>query len=100
MKNVIVMGILCVFLLSGCQSSTASFNQAMELIDKAAAVAEKQGTAYNATLRWNGKIGGGWIQRIEVDSGVSVEIHFQGNAAAERATVVRPGDGSDGSDGG
>lgn len=76
-------------LATGCASTPKSFDQAMLLIDKAAEIAERQGTAYNATVRWNGKLGGSWIQRAELDSGVTVEITFHGNAA-ERAAVNKP----------
>ncbi len=82
----IALGFVIV-LATGCASTPKSFDQALLLIDKAAAIAEKQGTAYTATVRWNGKVGGSWIQRAELDSGVTVEVNFHGNAAAQRAAV-------------
>ena len=82
----IALGVIVV-LATGCQSLPSSFDQGLELIEKAADLAEKQGIAYNATIRWNGKIGGAWIQRAELDSGVTVEASFHGNAAAERSAV-------------
>lgn len=80
----IVLGLI---LVAGCSSTPKGFDQGLLLIDKAAAIAERQGTAYSATIRWNGKVGGAWIQRVELDSGVVVEVNFHGNAAVERAAV-------------
>lgn len=90
MKLVSILAIGLLVLAIGCASTPKSFDQAMLLVDKAAAIAEKQGTAYSATVRWNGKLGGAWIQRAELDSGVTVEVHFHGNAAAERVAVEKP----------
>ncbi len=84
--HAIVLGITVV-LVAGCQTLPTSFDQGLQLIEKAADVAEKQGTAYSATIRWDGKLGAAWIQRGELDSGVTVEVSFHGNAAAERAAV-------------
>ena len=81
-----VIGLL-VLAAMGCASTPKSFDQALLLVEKAAAIAEKQGTAYSASVRWNGKLGGAWIQRGELDSGVTVEVNFHGNAAAVRAAV-------------
>lgn len=88
MKSIyaIALGFIVV-LATGCQGTPKSFEQGLLLIDKAAEIAERQGTAYSATIRWNGKVGGSWIQRAELDSGVTVEVNFHGNAAAERAAV-------------
>lgn len=82
----IAFGVVVIF-ATGCQSMPKSFDQGLTLIEKAADLAEKQGIAYSATIRWDGKIGGAWIQRAEVDSGVTVEASFHGNAAAERPAV-------------
>ncbi len=86
MKKIVIFSTIFV-LLMGCNIVPKSFEQGLQLIDKAAEVAEKQGTAYNATIRWDGKVGGSWIQRAELDSGVTVEVTFHGNAAAERPSV-------------
>lgn len=94
MKNAISIFVIGLFatlvLLTGCQTVPKNFEQGLQLIQKAAEIAEKQGTAYNATIRWDGKLGAGWIQRAEIDTGVTVEVNFQGNAAAERAAVKKP----------
>lgn len=90
MKIISMLAIGIVLALAGCQSIPKSFDQGLQLIDKAAAIAEKQGIAYSATIRWDGKLGGAWIQRAELDSGVIVEITFHGNAATERAAVSAP----------
>jgi len=87
--STIVLGLLVV-VATGCNSAPKNFQQGLDLIDKAAAIAEKQGTAYTASIRWDGKLGGAWIQRAELDSGVTVEVNFHGNAAAERAAVKNP----------
>ncbi len=78
---------LGLMILAGCQSVPKNFEQGLMLIEKAADIAEKQGTAYNATIRWDGTVGGAWIQRGEFDSGVTVEVTFHGNAASERDAV-------------
>lgn len=87
MKFISMFVLGMIVLTMGCQSAPKSFDDALMLVDKAAAIAEKQGTAYSATVRWDGKLGGAWIQRAELDSGVTVEVNFHGNAAAERAAV-------------
>lgn len=87
MKLISMLAIGIILTIAGCQTVPKSFDQGLLLIDKAATIAEKQGTAYSATIRWNGKLGGAWIQRAELDSGVIVEITFHGNAAAERAAM-------------
>lgn len=89
MKRLSMLTIGFLILTAGCASTPKSFDQALLLIDKAAEIAERQGTAYNATIRWNGKLGGSWIQRAELDSGVTVEVTFHGNAAAERVAVKK-----------
>lgn len=89
MKIKLLLVSLC--LLTGCASTPeVNFDRALMLVDKAAALAEKQGIAHTSTIRWDGKVGVSWIQRGELDSGVLVEITFHGNAAAERAAVNRP----------
>lgn len=90
MKLISTFAFVTVLVLTGCQSLPTSFDQGLVLIEKAADLAEKQGIAYTSTIRWNGKVGGAWIQRAELDSGVTVEANFHGNAAAQRATVPDP----------
>lgn len=90
MKRAILSVIASLTLLAGCQAAPQGFEQGLQLIDKAAEIAEKQGTAYSASIRWDGKLGAAWIQRAELDSGVTVEVNFHGNAAAERETVHKP----------
>lgn len=85
MKKIILLSL--VFVLVGCNAVPKSFEQGLALIDKAAKLAEKQGTAYSATIRWNGEVEGLWVQGINLDSGVTVEVSFHGNAASERAAV-------------
>ncbi|MHA2279451.1 MAG: hypothetical protein ACXAC5_00970 [Promethearchaeota archaeon] len=82
-----LLTLICVLFTLGCQAAPKSFDQGLALIDKAAEIAQKQGTAYTASICWDGKLGGGWIQRAELDSGVTVEVNFHGNAASERATL-------------
>ena len=84
--HIITLSVIMILAI-GCQTLPTSFDQGLQLIEKAADVAEKQGTAYNATIRWNGKLGAAWVQRGELDTGVTVEVSFHGNAAAERAAV-------------
>lgn len=88
-KTPIIVTILIALLLvaPGCNTVPKSFEQGLQLIEKAAAVAERQGTAYSATIRWDGTVAGSWIQRAELDAGVTVEVSFHGNAAAERDAV-------------
>lgn len=81
MKKILTLSIL---LFAGCNATPKNFDQGLKMIEKAAEIAEKQGTAYTANLRWDGKLGASWIQRAELDSGVKVDITFHGNAAAER----------------
>lgn len=85
MKKIAIFSILLV--LTGCAAVPKSFDQGLQLINRAAKIAEQQGTSYSATIRWNGKLGGAWIQRGELDSGVTMEISFHGNAAAQRPSV-------------
>lgn len=89
-KTLSVITISCVLFALGCNATTKNWDQGLALIDKAAKIAERQGTAYTATIRWDGKLGGAWIQRAEIDSGITVEVNFHGNAAAERAAVKKP----------
>lgn len=83
---VIALGVVVV-LAAGCQSMPTSFDQGLMLIEKAANLAERQGIAYSSTIRWDGRMGVTWGQRAELNSGVTVEANFHGNAAVERATV-------------
>lgn len=89
MKKILI-SICCVFLFAGCAALPKSWDEGLALIDKAAEIAERQGTAYTAKISWNGKFGAAWIQRAELDSGVTVEVNFHGNAAAERDAVGPP----------
>ena len=81
--------LMCLILFSvGCEGTTdKGFDQGLQLIEKAAELAERQGTAYNATIRWDGTIEGAWKQGIELNSGVTAEVSFHGNAAAERQST-------------
>lgn len=82
-----LLALTCILFILGCQSVPKGFDQGLALVDKAADLAEKHGTAYTANLRWDGKLGAAWIQRAELDSGVTVDFTFHGNAAAERDAV-------------
>jgi len=85
----VILSAICVswIFFAGCQAIPKTFEQGMDLLDKAAEKAEKHGTAYSGVIRWDGTVGGAWIQRGEVDTGVYLEFSVHGNAAAERPAV-------------
>ena len=74
--------------LSGCATMPKTFEQGLELIDKGADLAEKQGVAFNATLEWNGDVGVSFKQVGALETGMLVKLNFHGNAASQRATVA------------
>ena len=78
----------CLLLAGGCATSgPQNFEDTMQLLDRVDQVAKENGVAYGATLRWNGRPSLGQKTDFYLDSGLSVEIHLQGNAAANREAV-------------
>lgn len=64
----------------GCAAAPKNMNEALMLIDRAAGIARTQGVSYKASLTWDGTASGFYTQRAGLDSGMAMEIHFQGNA--------------------
>ena len=71
-------------LLTGCKAAgPQSFEDAMQLVDKAREVAKEQGVAWSAEVEFAGKPNVYEHVSFGVDTGLSVRLRFQGNAAGE-----------------
>ena len=78
---------LCVSFFGGCISACATdqaFNQGMAMVDKGADLAQKHGLAYHVSMRWNGNPKVEYTQSVGLNTGVDMELRFDGNAAAGR----------------
>lgn len=68
-------------LMGGCQTSgPKSFDDAMILIDKAREIAKEQGVSWKASVISTGSPELYEKAAFGLDTGIRVEIHFQGNA--------------------
>lgn len=87
--GVFLLGIFFDGCVLGC-ATDKTFTDAMIVVDKAAALAEKHGLAYHASLRWNGNPKFEYTQSAGLNTGIDLELRFDGNAAAGRPAKVGP----------
>ncbi len=87
MSKLIFSAICCLFFIGGCQSMPKSVDEAAQMMDKLSQIAEKNGAAWNGTLKWDGTIGPEHSEKVVIDTGVTFEFSAHGNAASERQSV-------------
>lgn len=67
--------------LTGCQSAgPQDFDDALLLVDRARAVAQEQGVAWTASIRSSGSPEVYERASFGIDSGIVLDLKFQGNA--------------------
>lgn len=81
-------GCLCLPIVVGCAAQPKTFDEGLQVMDKFAEVAERQGASWYADLTIDGapRVTAGYT--VQADTGIRLRLHAQGNA--QSATAPKP----------